>query len=102
MRSALHAEDLPWNEDRKLRSQEFRKLLAAGDSETLLALVRTILHRKAALRHSGKRLSSADENARKDAERMLDEEFAFSLGVTPEEAGRYIRSKLQGDAVQEQ
>ncbi len=98
--AALHAEDLPWNEDRKLRSQEFRKLLAAGDSETLLALVRTILHRKAELRHGGKRLSSADENARKDAERMLDEEFAFSLGVTPEEAGRYIRSKLQGDAVQ--
>ena len=93
---SLHAEYLPWNEERKLRTLEFRKLLAGGDSGTLLALVRTILHHKTLLRANGRRLSSADDNVRKDAELMLDEEFAFSLGVTPEEAGKYIRSKLQG------
>ena len=35
-----------------------------------------------------------DENARKDAARMLDEEFGFSLGLTPEQASIYICDKL--------
>ena len=50
---------------------------------------------RALLAESRKHLSSADDNTRKDAVRMLDDEFAFSLGITPEEAGAYICDRLQ-------
>ena len=84
-----------WTEDRKLRAAEFRQLLAGGDAATLLRMIRCILRQKAQLLKSGRQLSSADDNARRDALRMLEEEFAFSLGMTPEEAGRYIRAALK-------
>ena len=77
---------------------EFKKILAGGDAQTLLRLIRCILKQRAALAENRKHLSSADDNTRKDAERMLDDEFAFSLGITPEEAGVYICDRLQVNA----
>ena len=82
-------------EERKLRHAEFRKILAGGDAQALLQLIHCILKQRAILAESGKHLSSADDNTCKDAERMLDDEFAFSLGITPEEAGMYICRRLQ-------
>lgn len=91
---AVHAEDLPWTEDRKLRGAEFRRILSEGDAGMLLRMIRSILHQSAALKSIGKRLSAMDDNARKDAARLLDEEFAYSLGLTQEEAGSYICKKI--------
>lgn len=95
--AAKQAEPIEWIEDRKQRSSEFRHMIGSGDTETLLRLVHSILLHKAGCAKLGKRLSAADDNARRDAERLLDEEFAFSLGVSPEEAGKYIRTRLTED-----
>ena len=92
---AASEDAVEWIEERKLRHAEFRKILAGGDAQTLLRLIHCILKQRAILAESGKHLSSADDNTRKDAERMLDDEFAFSLGITPEEAGMYICRRLQ-------
>ena len=93
--TAVKSDAIEWIEDRKLRRAEFRRLIATGDAQTLLQLIHCILKQRALLAESRKHLSSADDNTRKDAERMLDEEFAFSLGITPEEAGAYICDRLQ-------
>ena len=45
------------------------------------------------LKAMGKRLSAMDDNTRKDAARMLDEEFGFSLGMTPEQAKAALQAK---------
>ena len=83
-----------WIEDRKQRSSEFRKILAGGDAPSLLRMIHCILRQQAVFRSSGRRLSAMDDNARKDAARMLDEEFGFSLGMSPEEAGEYIYERM--------
>ena len=83
-------EPMEWQPDRKLRGSEFRRILSAGDADQLLRLIRCVLHQRSLLAQNGKHLSAMDENFRKDAERMLDDEFAFSLGITPIEAGKYI------------
>ena len=85
-----------WIEDRKQRSTEFKRILAGGDAPTLLRMIHGILRQKAILKAEGKHLTAMDDNARKDAARMLDEEFGFSLGMKPEEASRYIYDKLSG------
>lgn len=92
--AALQDTEMPWNEERKLRGAEFRKILAGGDAHELLRMIRCILRQSKILRAAGKHLSAMDDNARKDAARMLDEEFAFSLNMTPEEASNYICEKL--------
>ena len=88
-------EEMSWIEDRKQRSAEYRRILAGGDAQSLLRLIHCILRQQARLRSAGKRLSSMDDNTRKDAARMLDEEFGFSLGMTPEQASAYICEKLK-------
>ncbi len=86
--------EMEWIEDRKLRAAEFRRILSGGDAPTLLRMIHCILHQKTVLRAEGRHLSAMDDNVRKDAARMLDEEFAFSLGMTPDEASAYICEKL--------
>ncbi len=93
--AAVQDEALPWNEDRKQRGAEFRKILAGGDAHTLLRMIHCILRQRSKLEARGKHLSAMDDNARRDASRMLDEEFAFSLGMSPEEARAYICEKLK-------
>ncbi|MBQ8922830.1 MAG: hypothetical protein IJ060_11875 [Oscillospiraceae bacterium] len=92
---AVRRDAMPWIDDRKLRNAEFRKILAGGDAESLLDMIRCILKQGALLKQNGKHLSTADDNARKDAARMLDEEFGFSLGLSAREAGQYICDSLK-------
>ena len=91
---AAQDEEMQWNIDRKQRSVEFRKILAGGDAPSLMRMIRCILRQRAQLEATGKHLSQMDESACKDAEHMLDEEFAFSLGMTTAEASKYICDKL--------
>ena len=98
--NAIELDALSWQEDRKLRAAEFRKILAGGDAQSLLQMIRCILKRRAELLAVGKHLAAADDNARKDAARLLDEEFGFSLGMSPREAGQYICDRLQVEKVQ--
>ncbi len=94
---AVRRDAMPWIDDRKQRNAEFRKILAGGDAESLLGMIRCIQRQSALLRQNGKRLTAADDNARKDAARMLDEEFGFSLGMSPHEAGQYICDSLNAE-----
>lgn len=88
-------DDVPlWIDDRKQRGAEYRRILAGGDAHTLLQMIHCILRQRRILEADGKRLSAMDDNARRDASRMIDEEFGFSLGMTPEEANLYICEKL--------
>lgn len=93
------AETITWNAERKLRSSQFRKILAEGDALTLLRLIRCILSQKNLLEAAGKQLSASDDGMCRDAERMLDEEFGFSLGISVDEVGSYIRAHLNPAAV---
>ncbi|MBQ5335293.1 MAG: CarD family transcriptional regulator [Oscillospiraceae bacterium] len=92
---AVGASAIPWQEDRKLRAQEIRHILSGGDAQQLLSLIHCILCRSTELQQRGRHLSAADDAALRDAERMLDEEFAFTLGTTPQEAGQYICERLR-------
>ena len=92
---AVQEADMPWEDDRKARGAAFKQILAGGDAGSLLRMIRCILLQRSMLSAAGRNLSSMDDNARRDAERMLEEEFAFSLGVTDKEAGRYIRNALK-------
>lgn len=94
LRETAQQDLMEWQPDRKLRGAEFRKILSAGDADQLLRLIRCVLHQRKVLAMHGKHLSAMDENARKDAERMLDDEFAFSMGISPAEAGKYICEML--------
>ncbi len=81
-----------WIENRQLRSETFHSVLDRGVTADLVALIECLYCRKEALKKKGKRLSTTDESIFSAAEKLLNEEFAFVLGVEREEVSNYIVS----------
>lgn len=74
-----------WIEDEKKRSNEFKTMLKSGKCEDLIKLISN-------KRHS-KKLNKADKEIIKEAERLVNEEFAIILNILPKEVNSYISSK---------
>ena len=53
-------------------------------------MIRCLYMRKTQLQENGKKLSGGDESVFNSAEKLVSEEFAFSLGLLPEEVSKYI------------
>lgn len=88
------ADALPWTEDRKERSEQQREILRRCDRRELLRMISCIYLRKRELSEAGRRLAGADENALRQAERQINNELTFVLGIEESQVGEYIRSLL--------
>ncbi len=84
-----------WVEDRKQRNAEFRRMLSSGETCTLLQLLRTMAEQEDVLRTVRKKLSAADFVVRKEAMRIVTEEFMYSLHISAEEAEQLIQTAAQ-------
>ena len=85
-----------WIEDVSARKEEFRRILTAGDRCELLGMIRALYRHREALRRSGKHLRTHDEQTLRDAEKLLNDEFATVLKIEPREVPAYIRARLEG------
>lgn len=91
--------DLPnmetlWIDDEKIRSVQFKSILKSGKCEELIKLIRSIYFNKEYIKSNGKKLHQADDNIMKEAERLLNEEFAVILSISPDEVTSYISSHI--------
>lgn len=84
--------DFQWIENRQLRSDAFRSILYGGITPELVSLIKCIYCRKKTLSEKGKKLSASDENVFSCAEKLLNEEFAYVLGIKKEQVSDYISS----------
>lgn len=75
-----------WEDDKQLRLEGFRNIIARADFSELISLIRTITEHARAVQQKGKRLHVADEKILKEAEKMVCEEIETVLGVDKEEA----------------
>lgn len=92
--AGLKDEELPWETDNRVRSETFDGIISRGDRRELLLLIRTVYRRKLFLSEQKKKLGTADENALKRAEKLINDEFSFALSIPPEEVPEYIRDQL--------
>lgn len=86
---SVRDEKMPWIPDRKLRLTQFQKILSGRDERELLLLA-SCLHRQ--LMEKG--LPSSELEILRRVERMIEQEFAFSLDMNTMNIGQYIREKL--------
>ena len=75
-----------WIDNKIERAEYFRSVITGEDCRELVALVRLIHARAAAVTAQGKRLHISDDRILREAEKMAGDEIATSLGVTREEA----------------
>lgn len=78
-----------WIDDEKKRSNKFKMMLKSGKCEDLIKLISN----KKYLKSSSKKLNKADKEIIKEAERLVSEEFAIILNISPKEVNSYISRK---------
>ena len=89
-------EDEPlWLDDANERRTLYAKVLLSGDRRALMRLVRTLHLRRTKLVSQGKYLRSGDDQVLRDAERMLNGEFALILNIPQQEVPGYVRTRLE-------
>ncbi len=89
--------EIVWIDDKRERAEVFRGIMMQGVREDLILMIRCIYLQKQTLLLRGKKLNIADEEALKTAEKLVREEFAYSLGIEPDAVGAYIRNALRID-----
>ncbi len=83
-----------WCSDPNERKQRHNSVLAGGDHVRVAEMLRSIYLEKQRRESQGKRLNSTDERTMRAAEDLLGQEFAFVLGIKPEEVTEFIRSNI--------
>ena len=81
-------------EDRRQRAEQFRTILSEKKQQDMLLLASCIYTKKQELMANGKKLSSSDEMILRETERFVNEEFAFSLELSPSQVSEYIQKRL--------
>lgn len=84
-------EKIEWISDYKKRSEQFHRILSHRNEKEILQMISCLyLHSK----ESEKGLTSSNADMLKAAQNLIEQEFAFSLNIKPEEVGKYIQMKL--------
>ena len=100
MRPVLSAagESISWIDDPNERKQVFAQILSGGDRRRVLHLIRMLYVRRRELQKNGKHLRIADEQTLRDAEKLLNDEFAHVLHIPQPDVPDYIRSRMEREA----
>jgi RNA polymerase-interacting CarD/CdnL/TRCF family regulator len=83
-----------WIDDDRKRNQKFTTMLKGGQCEDLIQMVRSIYLDKEYKKSIGKKTYQADNEIMKEAERLVNEEFATILNISLEEVTPYILSQM--------
>ena len=88
-----------WIEDEKSRNNEFKSMVKTGKCEELIKVVRSIYMNKRKKTLKGKKIYKGDEVIMQTAEKLLNEEFATILDITPEEVPLYIKHHVPNEQI---
>lgn len=88
-------EELPWIEDANERRQEYGRILTEGDRCEVVRLIRLLYLRRQTLVSAGKHLRSSDDQLLREAEKLLNDEFALVLNIPQREVPEYIRTHIE-------
>ena len=83
-----------WIDNDRKRNEEFKSILKTGDIENLVKLIRSIYLDKEYKQSIGKKLYKVDDEIMQTAERLLNEEFATILNISPDKVATYISTHV--------
>jgi len=91
---SISKEELSWIDDRKERAETHKEILRRCDRRELIILAGSLYLRRQELAANGRKLAGSDELTLRQAERLIDNELSFVLGIEPDQIGGYISSRL--------
>lgn len=91
---SIRGQKLLWIEDTRRRADAFGQILSKGISGELLKLIACLYLEKRSRAKGGKKFCATDEKLLSSAERMVSEEFSYSLQIPQNQVSAYIAEKL--------
>ena len=92
--SEIPSVETDWIEDPQDRKNSFDQLLRNNNCTDLVRIIKTLVRHKERRQQMGKALHVTDENYLREARRLLLDEFAGALDMTPNAAEAYIESRI--------
>ena len=92
---SLPGDEIPWEENNKVRGELYADLFSRGDRRELLLLIKSLYDHKRERQAEGKKLWTIDEHAMKHAQSLVYEEFGTVLGIPQEEVVDFIISEVR-------
>lgn len=83
-----------WEENKRVREENFRRTLAGGFSGELVLAVSALHQKKQELAAKRRHLTSNDERVLKTAERLIEDEVALAAGIDTSEVSAYVRARI--------
>lgn len=93
MPDAEHAEDL-WSDNRRERKERYAQIMKGDDHMAVLQLISSLYFKKISMESAGKRFSSMDETAMKNAETLMLQEFGVVLQLDEHELRALIEQRI--------
>ena len=90
-----YSSECEWIENDNDRQVRFKEIISGGNSPALVRLIKSLRTHRQEMISVGKKLHMADERFVKEAERLLNDEYAVALGITPDEAGPVIEELIR-------
>ncbi|MBC8571452.1 CarD family transcriptional regulator [Zongyangia hominis] len=92
---SMPEEDTCWVENENERKERFKDILARGNRREVLQMIKALYLHQREQQDKGKRLHMADERFFHEAEKMLYDEFALVLNITPEQVLPFILEQIK-------
>lgn len=86
-----------WNSDNNERKSLFGNIMKSDDYEQIFCMLKSIYQERRNRISNGKKLSFTDEKTMKSAENIVCQEFAFVLGIKPEEVMDFITDRIESN-----
>ncbi|MGI5883477.1 MAG: CarD family transcriptional regulator [Candidatus Spyradocola sp.] len=93
--SGVSEDDGLWIAEEAKRRETYEKILRSGDRVGMTRLIRALSLYQSRLQTQHKKLHVADEALLKEAERELNEEIAYVLGLALEETPTVVRKLIE-------
>ncbi len=96
--SSVPPEKLQWIASDIKRKEFCGETLKSGDRFRIMQMIGMLYDQREALRDQKKHFHVVDERFLKDATRLLHEEFAYVLGISPADVPEYISSRIKASS----
>lgn len=83
-----------WIPDENLRKQTYRELMNSGDRAAMIRMIGSLYRHKEEQAAAGRKFHMCDDNFLRDAQKLLNSEFAHVLGIEPNAVGDYVQSLI--------
>ena len=91
----LPEEDPVWIEDDNIRKARYQEIIDEGDRSRIMLIIKTLYSHRKKQEEKRRRLHQADEYILKQAEKLLHNEFALVLDISPEEVVPFIMKQVE-------